>query len=100
MIRGCNPLQVKDRALVSERMKAHVAADDATPLLIFPEGTCVNNEYCVMFKVRSGSCLMQHQQQRRLLSPIEHLEATLAAAKLGRSHPPFGIIRRNGMRLR
>lgn len=31
-------------------MKAHVAAPDTTPLLIFPEGTCVNNEYCVMFK--------------------------------------------------
>ena len=31
-------------------MKAHVAAVDTTPLLIFPEGTCVNNEYCVMFK--------------------------------------------------
>ena len=31
-------------------MKAHVAAQDTTPLLIFPEGTCVNNEYCVMFK--------------------------------------------------
>lgn len=43
-------LQVKDRKLVGERMKAHVAAADTTPLLIFPEGTCVNNEYCVMFK--------------------------------------------------
>ena len=31
-------------------MKAHVQAADTTPLLIFPEGTCVNNEYCVMFK--------------------------------------------------
>ena len=43
-------LQVKDRKIVGERMKAHVAAPDTTPLLIFPEGTCVNNEYCVMFK--------------------------------------------------
>lgn len=43
-------LQVKDRKIVGERMKAHVAASDTTPLLIFPEGTCVNNEYCVMFK--------------------------------------------------
>ena len=43
-------LQVKDRKIVGERMKAHVAAADTTPLLIFPEGTCVNNEYCVMFK--------------------------------------------------
>lgn len=42
--------QVKDRAIVAERMKAHVQAADTTPLLIFPEGTCVNNEYCVMFK--------------------------------------------------
>ena len=42
--------QVKDRKIVGERMKAHVAAADTTPLLIFPEGTCVNNEYCVMFK--------------------------------------------------
>lgn len=42
--------QVKDRKLVSERMKAHVQSSDTTPLLIFPEGTCVNNEYCVMFK--------------------------------------------------
>lgn len=35
---------------MAERMKAHVQAADTTPLLIFPEGTCVNNEYCVMFK--------------------------------------------------
>lgn len=42
--------QVKDRLIVAQRMKAHVQAPDTTPLLIFPEGTCVNNEYCVMFK--------------------------------------------------
>lgn len=35
---------------MAERMKQHVQAADTTPLLIFPEGTCVNNEYCVMFK--------------------------------------------------
>ena len=35
---------------MAQRMKAHVQAPDTTPLLIFPEGTCVNNEYCVMFK--------------------------------------------------
>lgn len=43
-------MQVKDRQLVMERMKQHVANPDTTPLLIFPEGTCVNNEYTVMFK--------------------------------------------------
>lgn len=31
-------------------MKAYVHAEGSTPLLIFPEGTCVNNEYVVMFK--------------------------------------------------
>ena len=51
----CVPLievheQVKDRAIVAKRMREHVQAPDTTPLLIFPEGTCVNNEYCVMFK--------------------------------------------------
>ncbi len=40
----------RDRATVAERMRAHVAAPGAAPLLIFPEGTCVNNEHVVMFK--------------------------------------------------
>ena len=35
---------------MGKRMKEHVASPSTTPLLIFPEGTCVNNEYCVMFK--------------------------------------------------
>lgn len=35
---------------MAERMKYHVQSPTTTPLLIFPEGTCVNNEYCVMFK--------------------------------------------------
>lgn len=51
---GClwfNRTETKDRALVSQKMKAHIMAEGRTPLLIFPEGTCVNNEYCVMFKV-------------------------------------------------
>ena len=43
-------MQVKDRVVVAKRMKEHVQAAETTPLLIFPEGTCVNNEYCVMFK--------------------------------------------------
>lgn len=50
---GClwfNRNEVKDRQIVSQRMQAHVASSDTTPLLIFPEGTCVNNEFCVMFK--------------------------------------------------
>jgi 1-acyl-sn-glycerol-3-phosphate acyltransferase len=49
-------------------MKAHVAADDATPLLIFPEGTCVNNEYCVMFKARAMPRVCSAKSQRLLPS--------------------------------
>jgi glycerol-3-phosphate O-acyltransferase 3/4 len=51
---GCihfNRAEASDRASVARRMKAHVRAVPASnPLLIFPEGTCVNNEYCCMFK--------------------------------------------------
>lgn len=36
--------------MVHKRMLQHVQDPDATPLLVFPEGTCVNNEYAVMFK--------------------------------------------------
>eukprot|EP00873_Tetraselmis_striata_P001570 jgi/Tetstr1/421834/TSEL_012735.t1 len=50
---GClyfNRTEAGDRKVVAERMKAHVRDPHKPPLLIFPEGTCVNNEYCVMFK--------------------------------------------------
>eukprot|EP00741_Cyanophora_paradoxa_P005937 tig00000949_g5755.t1 len=40
----------EDRATVSRLLKEHIAKADNNPLLIFPEGTCVNNEYCCMFK--------------------------------------------------
>jgi glycerol-3-phosphate O-acyltransferase 3/4 len=40
----------RDRGLVSTRMKEHISDITNPPLLIFPEGVCVNNEYCVMFK--------------------------------------------------
>jgi glycerol-3-phosphate O-acyltransferase 3/4 len=42
--------QAQDRTLVARKMSEHVHSEGTTPLLIFPEGTCVNNEYCVMFK--------------------------------------------------
>eukprot|EP00803_Ostreobium_quekettii_P001706 evm.model.scf_582.10 EVM.evm.TU.scf_582.10 scf_582:55705-60927(+) len=41
--------EAKDRKLVMEKMRNHIR-DPRSPLLIFPEGTCVNNEYSVMFK--------------------------------------------------
>ena len=40
----------QDRRKVVHRLKAHVEDAKNNPLLIFPEGTCVNNEYIVQFK--------------------------------------------------
>ena len=50
---GCiqfNRAEAADRASVHLRIRAHVHKPGSNPLLIFPEGTCVNNEYCCMFK--------------------------------------------------
>ena len=35
---------------VLDQMKAHVHTPGNTPLLVFPEGVCSNNRYCLMFK--------------------------------------------------
>lgn len=40
------------------RLREHVEGADNNPLLIFPEGTCVNNHYSVMFKKVSFSDLV------------------------------------------
>ena len=40
----------KNRALAMQKIKDHVAAKNKPRLLLFPEGTCVNNEYCIQFK--------------------------------------------------
>eukprot|EP00249_Psilotum_nudum_P021534 c28146_g1_i1 orf=516-1382(-) len=50
---GCiwfNRTEAKDREIVSRKIKQHIEDPNNNPLLIFPEGTCVNNEYTVMFK--------------------------------------------------
>lgn len=39
----------RDRAIITQKMKKHVSDPRNNPLLIFPEGTCVNNEYTVLF---------------------------------------------------
>ncbi|KEH37377.1 phospholipid/glycerol acyltransferase family protein [Medicago truncatula] len=50
---GCiwfNRSEAKDREIVARKLREHVQGADNNPLLIFPEGTCVNNHYTVMFK--------------------------------------------------
>lgn len=38
-----------DRIVIAQKMREHVNQPSQSPLLIFPEGTCVNNEYTVLF---------------------------------------------------
>lgn len=50
---GCiefNRKDRKDKKKVADQLRKHVATPGNNPPLIFPEGTCVNNEFCVMFK--------------------------------------------------
>jgi glycerol-3-phosphate O-acyltransferase 3/4 len=44
--------EVDNRKVVAERLKDHANSPDKAkfPLLVFPEGTCVNNEYVVQFR--------------------------------------------------
>lgn len=39
-----------DRMAVSRRLREHVEDEDKLPILIFPEGTCINNTSVMMFK--------------------------------------------------
>ncbi|XP_069003267.1 glycerol-3-phosphate acyltransferase 4-like isoform X2 [Embiotoca jacksoni] len=43
-------LEVKDRHLVAKRLGDHVADKTKQPILIFPEGTSINNTSVMMFK--------------------------------------------------
>ncbi|MBN3310041.1 glycerol-3-phosphate acyltransferase 3 [Amia ocellicauda] len=42
--------EMKDRHLVTKRLRDHVADKNKLPILIFPEGTCINNTSVMMFK--------------------------------------------------
>jgi len=42
--------EIKDRAVVAKKLRAHSKDPARNPLLVFPEGTCVNNEYVIQFK--------------------------------------------------
>ncbi|XP_020780978.1 glycerol-3-phosphate acyltransferase 4-like [Boleophthalmus pectinirostris] len=42
--------EAKDRHLVAKRLGDHVVDKNKLPILIFPEGTCINNTSVMMFK--------------------------------------------------
>ena len=39
-----------DKNITAKRLREHMQNPNANRLILFPEGTCVNNEYCVQFK--------------------------------------------------
>lgn len=45
-----NRSEAKDRAAVFKRLQEHVEDPDKLPILIFPEGTCINNTSIMQFK--------------------------------------------------
>ncbi|GBP63672.1 Glycerol-3-phosphate acyltransferase 4 [Eumeta japonica] len=42
--------EVKDRNAVARRLKEHISEPNNPPILIFPEGTCINNTSVMQFK--------------------------------------------------
>jgi glycerol-3-phosphate O-acyltransferase 3/4 len=42
--------EAKDRHMVAQKMREHIKNTDNLPILIFPEGTCINNTSVMMFK--------------------------------------------------
>uniref|UniRef100_A0A6M2DTX7 Putative phosphate acyltransferase n=1 Tax=Xenopsylla cheopis TaxID=163159 RepID=A0A6M2DTX7_XENCH len=42
--------EVKDRTAVANRLRQHVSDPNNPPILIFPEGTCINNTSVMQFK--------------------------------------------------
>jgi glycerol-3-phosphate O-acyltransferase 3/4 len=42
--------EAKDRHMVAEKMREHIKKHNNLPILIFPEGTCINNTSVMMFK--------------------------------------------------
>lgn len=45
--------EMRDRQLVTQRLREHITGGSSLPVLIFPEGTCINNSAVMMF--RKGS---------------------------------------------
>lgn len=42
--------EIRDRQLVTQRLKEHVSGKHNLPVLIFPEGTCINNSAVMLFR--------------------------------------------------
>ncbi|EFO82411.1 CRE-ACL-4 protein [Caenorhabditis remanei] len=42
--------EAKDRHVVAQKLREHCTDPDKLPILIFPEGTCINNTSVMMFK--------------------------------------------------
>ena len=69
-----NRSEQRDRIKVTERIRKHVSEGGFAPLLIFPEGTCVNNESTVLFhkgafELNCTICPVAIKYNKRLSDP-------------------------------
>lgn len=48
--------EMRDRQLVSQRLREHVSCKTKLPVLIFPEGTCINNSAVMLFRKGTFEC--------------------------------------------
>ena len=63
--------EAKDRQLVRKKLQAHVNDESKLPILIFPEGTCINNSSVMLFKKGSfeaSFCLKTVESANRRLA--------------------------------
>lgn len=62
-----------DKKMIKEKIKQHIMSKK-TPMLLFPEGTCVNNKYTVMFQkstfeLDATICPVAIKYKRQLFDP-------------------------------
>lgn len=67
--------EASDRKHVTQRLREHVEDSSKLPIIIFPEGTCINNTSVMMFKKGSfevglGLCLFTCSQIGSTIYPI------------------------------
>ncbi|KAE8702245.1 L-type lectin-domain containing receptor kinase IX.2 [Hibiscus syriacus] len=69
-----NRSEAKDREIVAKKLRDHSQGVDNKPPLIFPEGTCVNNQYSVMFKKSFTMHLLQLMTSWAVVCDVWYLE--------------------------
>uniref|UniRef100_A0A0E0JZD4 Phospholipid/glycerol acyltransferase domain-containing protein n=1 Tax=Oryza punctata TaxID=4537 RepID=A0A0E0JZD4_ORYPU len=63
-----------ERESVARKLQEHVQLPDNNPLLIFPEGTCVNNQYTAAFELGCSVCPIAIKYDKRFTDAFWDIE--------------------------